>query len=958
MKRIFDFVIPAALLFIFAASTARAQGSRHDGVVFGENGKPVSGATIVVCTQPANVTVTPCTPLANLYTDATLATASANPLSTDGLGNFHFYAAPGMYTVQIYGPGVNTYTMHDVLLPINPSNALFSSLTATNAISALTLSLGGNLSVGGNANVTGTLTAGSFNANLALTSNAALKPDPGYGVQYVDSVNGNDANDGKSPGTAVADIYTAWNNLPSSAGCSFTDCGGTIHLAQNAAFGGPVTGQGLEILGPNDPNFSSPPSGWLVMKNVSIVCDGAGNNGSSGQTPSCNVTGNDSNHPAIWISGQSRPMSFERIKAGGNIGVLLGKDSNGSFATLSGAADLTFKDDDFYVTGSSASNGPTMLIGPNSFEIYIHDSNFDSNISATGGTEQHQCMALDNEGTTDPPGLVYIYNSHCSDGGIEANGIVADGLKVDGFITEGQSDGKGAVWFTASSNGSLNDLRNISVADATAPTPAVENDGNAVITASGIFGGEPSGPSTVLNEYPETLAASTISPLQAGQSGFIGGWVFGKRDDAQRNFGLAPVRFANIAPTNPSSWILSQYSGTTTFTPSGFLAPDGSTNASQASNTSATGFETLSFYQQNHAIAVGDYIVAGAWVRSATANGYSGSSFTALQITVGGTGNALTGGCTGDPVLGDGEWSWQNCIYKVTAAATNPALLTFFAPFNATYTIQAYAPVMNYISAGTISPNEIAAYANALKTYDSTCLVATICGLRNDNLAAPAFQTLSANPAQSGALRLADGDAIAWRNHANTADVTLSKNTSDQLVAPPFASPTFFGPIIDSSSGASGITWRNSGSTVWTTNASSSALSFTFNAHLGETTMKLAPFGGQSYAGLVDNYGMTAGFVAVAESSGTASFDAGLGNTFEVTLNASATSSTLSNAQPGQWLHFIICQPSSGGPFTFAWPGSMRGAMTIGTTAGKCSAQSFVFDGTSAFATSPGVANQ
>lgn len=927
-------------------------------MVLGENGKPVSGATVVVCTQPANVTVTPCTPLANLYTDTTLTTPSANPLTTDGLGNYHFYAAPGMYTVQVYGPSVNTYTTPDVLLPVNPSNAQFSSLTATNAISALTLSLGGNLAVGGNASVTGTLTAGSFNANLALSSNAALKPGAGYGVQYVDSVNGNDANDGKSPGTAVADIYTAWNNLPGAAGCSFTDCGGTIHLAQNAAFGGPVTGEGLEIIGPNDPNYSSPPSGWVVMKNVSIVCDGAGNNGSSGQVPSCNVTGNDSNHPAIWISGQSRPMSFEGIKAGGSIGVLLGKDSNGNFSTMPGAAGLTFKDDDFYIAGSSASNGPTMLIGPNSFEIYIHDSNFDSNVSATAGTEQHQCIALDNEGTTDPPGLVYIYNSHCSDGGIEANGIVADGLKVDGFITEGQSDGKGAVWFTASSNGSLNDLRNISVADPTAPTPAIENDGNAVITASGIFGGEPSGPVTVLNEYPETLEASTVSPLQSGQSGFVGGWVFGKRDDAQRNFGLAPVRFANIAPTSPSSWTVSQYSGTTTFTPSGFLAPDGSTNASQASNTSATGFQVLSFYQQNHAIAVGDYIVAGAWVRSATANGYSGSSFTALEITVGGTGNALSGGCTGDPVLGDGEWSWQNCIYKVTAAATSPAQLTFFAPFNSTYTIQAYAPVMNYISAGTISANEVAAYANTLKTYDSTCLVATICGLRNDNLAAPAFQTLSANPAQSGVVRLADGDAIAWRNHANTADVTLSKNTSDQLVAPPFAMPTFFTPIIDSASGASGITWRNSGSTVWTTNASTSALSFNFNAHLGETTIKLAPFGGQSYAGLVDNYGMTAGFVAVTESGGTMSFDAGLGNTFEVTLNASATSSTLSNAQAGQWLHFVICQPSSGGPYTFAWPSSVRGAMTIGTTAGKCSAQSFIFDGTSAFAMSPGVANQ
>ena len=109
---------------------------------------------------------------------------------------------------------------------------------------------------------------------------------------------------------------------------------------------------------------------------------------------------------------------------------------------------------------------------------------------------------------------------------------------------------------------------------------------------------------------------------------------------------------------------------------------------------------------------------------------------------------------------------------------------------------------------------------------------------------------------------------------------------------------------------------------------------------------------------MLDNYGMAAGFVPVTESGGSMAFDAGLGNTFEVTLNANVSTTNLINAQPGQWLHFIICQPSSGGPFTFKWPGNVRGGMTIGTTAGKCSAQSFVFDGTSAFATSTGVANE
>ncbi|HEV2615625.1 MAG TPA: carboxypeptidase-like regulatory domain-containing protein, partial [Candidatus Acidoferrales bacterium] len=108
----------SCLSVLFTATAVWGQGSRHDDTVRGEQDIPVAGATVVVCAQPANVTITPCTPLANLYTDATLTTPAANPLTSDGLGNFHFYAAPGMYTVQVYGPGIHTYTTPDVILPM------------------------------------------------------------------------------------------------------------------------------------------------------------------------------------------------------------------------------------------------------------------------------------------------------------------------------------------------------------------------------------------------------------------------------------------------------------------------------------------------------------------------------------------------------------------------------------------------------------------------------------------------------------------------------------------------------------------------------------------------------------------------------------------------------------------------------------------------------------------------
>jgi hypothetical protein len=91
--------------------------------------------------------------------------------------------------------------------------------------------------------------------------------------------------------------------------------------------------------------------------------------------------------------------------------------------------------------------------------------------------------------------------------------------------------------------------------------------------------------------------------------------------------------------------------------------------------------------------------------------------------------------------------------------------------------------------------------------------------------------------------------------------------------------------------------------------------------------------------------------------STTPSFDAATANTFKVTRTANVSSSTLVNAATGQPLFFIVCQDATGSR-TMAWPPNMTGVMTIGTTANKCSAQSFIFDGTNAVATSSGVVNQ
>lgn len=97
-------------------------------------------------------------------------------------------------------------------------------------------------------------------------------------------------------------------------------------------------------------------------------------------------------------------------------------------------------------------------------------------------------------------------------------------------------------------------------------------------------------------------------------------------------------------------------------------------------------------------------------------------------------------------------------------------------------------------------------------------------------------------------------------------------------------------------------------------------------------------------------------YANVVPFSSTPTFDASLGNTQKITLTGNVTSSTLSNAAVGQTINFLICQDATGGR-TFTWPTNVLGGMTVGPTASKCSAQTLLFDGTNAYALSPGVTN-
>jgi hypothetical protein len=153
----FLWILLALVLHVLpgAVGPAHAQGTRKDDIVFNSRGIPLAGATVRVCAMPASGQ--PCTPLALIYSDSALTQALANPTTTDGLGNYFFYAAPGKYEIEISGPGITTKQLPNIILPNDPSSPTFSG------ISAFSLSLSGNLTVNGNTTVVGNLASGTLN---------------------------------------------------------------------------------------------------------------------------------------------------------------------------------------------------------------------------------------------------------------------------------------------------------------------------------------------------------------------------------------------------------------------------------------------------------------------------------------------------------------------------------------------------------------------------------------------------------------------------------------------------------------------------------------------------------------------------------------------------------------------------------------------------------------------------
>jgi len=108
---------------------------RRDDYLQDAQGNVITGVSVYVCSQPANTSQTPPTPLVQLYADPAGATPITQPVVTDGNGHAEYYAAQGSYTLVYNSPQIAGQTLvlvdQIIVQPDNNIGPTFNSDSST-----------------------------------------------------------------------------------------------------------------------------------------------------------------------------------------------------------------------------------------------------------------------------------------------------------------------------------------------------------------------------------------------------------------------------------------------------------------------------------------------------------------------------------------------------------------------------------------------------------------------------------------------------------------------------------------------------------------------------------------------------------------------------------------------------------------------------------------------------------
>ncbi|HEV2382721.1 MAG TPA: hypothetical protein VG206_23385 [Terriglobia bacterium] len=626
---------------------------------------------------------------------------------------------------------------------------------------------------------------------LALTAARARAQSP---ICYA-APGGNDLADGSYWAFAKADIMSCYDALPPTGGVIWLMESG-VGEGVRACKPTDPPGCGIWIMGQGDPNYAHPPAGWRRRKTTVAIMGVAGGSATVLQrTPQVTISagsGADTNHPAIWLSSVEA-MTFENLSiAYPGVAVKLSIDSNGNRNGDGGSQQIEFKNVSAHIN-QSAGMGPAVDVGSNTFWVWFRDFSLSGNaaefayvapdgLARSSGTVTVRTKAAHPFGVGERVGIVgaadatfdgtftltattptsFTYrqaglNARSGGGAASSdknNAVVMDpgsgtGANIyfqDGIVTSGgikdypgysgigltvqnlnQEDGDApAVWIANCVDPTFASVLNVQPADTVVSVPGLRVD------CERSFAGEIVAQDTSV-DGPATLAGvagpsdRTVQPSLYSQAGVYGGHVIGQTDDARRGFGPVAARWPNLAKQVVTNWGNRACNGVTT--PVSVTAPDGTASAGKATSTAC-------FFSGTAPIGAGDWVIAGAWVRSES-SGFVGGNPLTFQCM----------GCTMSPSAGymhptfgeRGEWQWVWGLFNILSAPNLPQVY-FYGSASSSLPADFFAPVLIDIPARTVTPNEAAEMALHLQSYRDDAAAGQVSLLRGEQFRADSIQ--------------------------------------------------------------------------------------------------------------------------------------------------------------------------------------------------------------------------
>jgi hypothetical protein len=588
------------------------------------------------------------------------------------------------------------------------------------------------------------LTARSLTSHGHATM--ALKPEDDAGVMFV-TPDGDDDDDGLSWGSAKLTVLGAYDALPASGGSIFLG-GGEVQI------GGAVANQGLWILGPQDPQYGSPPAGWRQQKRIRLIGIGTGDhvgNGLGG--PAVGLLGGSSSDPAkpaIWVAGTNAPLYFANLAMHYmSVPIRIGVDPTRVNRSLNTAG--IYMDNIHVETGNSIDRGPTIDIGY-VFWWTLVNSVIGSSNAQTLGSDAAACILTKGNPGEVAGGLYLIENCVFNQGNFKyhCNPNEWGGLSIRHITQEG--DGSNPVPDTIHILGASNFgsaiIENVEIADAVGQGAAVKVEPTTISSDTVLcHRATLDGPGTVLGHYPNDWGVVTKSPLAHNQVGFWQGRVAGQHDSARRMFPAVAPRFANLVNQDPAGWPTGAGNTKTT----GVAAPDGSLGATSYSTING-GQQNFEIYRAAQTYAVGDWVFAGVWAKADDVTNGAGS-FGAVAATAG---VHFDGTASGDkflfaPIKGDGEWVWSSLAGKVTTG-TGTTELVFTLRCTSTNPHRFYLPVLLHVATGLLSDNEAHEFLQHLSTWPLNAPVGHVTAQRTQKILAPGGIGVGNSAAVTGSL--------------------------------------------------------------------------------------------------------------------------------------------------------------------------------------------------------------